>query len=155
MAKKKKKKKRLLLLKRKMTGEAKPRNKKPTVKRDAKGWWLPGSVPNPNGRPAGKISGVDLIIRELEAQCDDAAEVRSNAEEFVYQIIKAALAKAREHKDFKDALAFLKEWLDRTEGKPKQAVEVTNTKGQYADLSDEALAALVKDAEAIPEVEAE
>lgn len=147
-----KKKRRILNLKRRAsTGAPKPRNKKPTVKRDANGKWLKGSIPNPNGRPAGKISGVDLIIRELESQCESADEVRSNAEEFVHQIIQAALVKAREHKDFKDALAFLKEWLDRTEGKPKQAVEVSRPKRPEEDKSDAEIAALL----ALPSAEEE
>ena len=151
MAKRKKKpaKKAHKIIKRKThTLDGRPLKKKNDKRNVKTGQFGPGNCANPEGRAAGRIDLV-RILNDIVSETDPTT-MRSYAEGMM-----------REYRDLAksgrdpDRMHVLEGIMDRLCGKPKQAVEVTNTKGQYADLSDEALAALVKEAEAIPEVEAE
>jgi len=77
------------------------------VKRDAKGKWLPGSVPNPNGRPKRKT-----LTEMIHAKLDDDDSWK--------EVVGVVLEKVLKDKDKEIIKAF---W-DHTDGKAPQSVKL-------------------------------
>ncbi len=136
----------------------KPKKKKvkaAKVTRDGKGRWLPGSIPNPAGRPKGSVSPTDLLVQSLEREYGKGKVPRSIAQELIDRMVDVAVDKAMNQDSFKDVLLFFREWCDRTLGKPKQALEVTKKESKYDAMSDAEIEALEVEGRAVVEANAE
>lgn len=69
-----------------------------TVKRDEKGLWLPGTSPNPAGRPAGSISITALVASELdkvpELKGKDGRDVNPEKKKWIQLFVDRMMAQA-------------------------------------------------------------
>ncbi len=90
-------------------------------KRDEKGCWLPGSSPNPSGRPIGAISLESRLRRKLR-------ENPQHADEIINTLISKSTGEDANP-------AFMRIVLDRNDGPMKQVVENVVTDSQiYASI---------------------
>jgi hypothetical protein len=90
--------------------------------------WQPGQCPNPKGRPVNENSITYWLKYEL-------AQINGGGKPTAHSIAKGIIAEAKKRKPW--ACDFV---ADRTEGKPKQSLELTGRDGK--DLIPDAGAAL-------------
>jgi hypothetical protein len=83
--------------------------------------WKPGQSGNPNGRPKAKTLS-EAIREQLARACEEDTEGRSWAEVVAEQLVKVAAGKSHEN-----STNAVREICDRTEGKPRQPVELDAT----------------------------
>lgn len=84
---------------------------KPVTNRNPDGTFGPGNIANPNGRPKGKtFSG---YLRELLEEIDPDTKKEN------FRILSEALFKTAKKGD----VQAIKEFADRLDGRPKQAIE--------------------------------
>ena len=76
--------------------------------------WKPGISGNPNGRPPSGEAQSDLLRRESEAIDDDTGLTNKEV------IAKALVSLAKQGVPWA-----VKEWWDRTSGKPHQSMDIT------------------------------
>lgn len=109
---------------------------------------LPGERRNPNGRPKGSRS----VSTVLKAMLDDTVPNHAISKDFIRGYAKGikrvtnadAIACQLLYQSItKGDLPAIKEVLDRTEGKPKQAVEVTDNT-DVSRLADELIKRLIQ-----------
>jgi len=95
--------------------------------RDERGCWLPGTSPNPSGRPAGSISLESRLKRKLRENPKLAAQI-------VNTIVSKSIGKDADP-------AFLKILLDRHDGPVRRTIEVHS---ETVDAYGAAMKALAK-----------
>lgn len=94
----------------------KPKVDQSRVKRDANGKWLPGSVPNPAGRPKGSLDLIAMLRRILQEQGISKDKVK--AEEALTRLVVTAIRGKRDA----DAIRAVESIIDRIHGKPAQTI---------------------------------
>ena len=104
-----------------MEEKQKKPNKK-VVKRDANGRFMPGSVPNPNGRPKKDCSITSLVKKMLDEKADERWLHPSD----YGKTWREAIAKALLVGAVKGQQVAIKELLDRLEGKAPQPITTQN-----------------------------
>jgi hypothetical protein len=98
----------------------------PAVPRDAKGLWLPGTSPNPGGRPK-HTPVTDAYRALLGSKVPGDKKGRTYAE---------LIALGAIHRAIKGSIDALKEVTDRAEGRTRQAVELMGPGGGPIDISN-------------------
>lgn len=101
-----------------------------TVKRDEKGLWLPGTSPNPAGKPPGTLSITALIKQKLE---QEALTTTGEKKKYVLLLIESMLNNAIKKGDH-NAQKMIWNYID---GMPKGSLDLT-TKGQKINTFDPA-----------------
>ena len=84
--------------------------------RDENGRLLPGNTANPNGRPKGSFSLVEMIKNKLQEQAKD--KDKTYAEYFIDQLIKKTVVDGD--------VTMMRDMINRVDGMPKQQTDITS-----------------------------
>jgi hypothetical protein len=94
------------------TSEIKP-------ERDENGRLLPGNTANPNGRPKGSFSLVEMIKHKLQEIPE--GKDKTYAEYFIEQMMKKTVVEGD--------VSMMRDMINRVDGMPKQAIEQSGEVG--------------------------
>jgi hypothetical protein len=121
------------------------RSKKPRLplidKRDAAGHFLPGSRPNPAGRPKNSLDLIATLRDVLREEGYDKVDQKDKAKEVCRRLVRNAVLAVKDG----EATTAINSILDRIHGKPAQTLHVDERSvDPYEEMSDDELRAIAE-----------